>query len=101
MKKYPVAIAMLSRFNSESEEARILKLLKYGKIDIAIGTHRLLSPDIIFKDLGLVIIDEEQRFGVKHKETLKRLRLMVDILTMTATPIPRALYMSLMGAKDM
>ena len=101
MKKYPVAVAMLSRFNSGSEEAHILKLLKEGKIDIAIGTHRLLSPDIAFKDLGLVIIDEEQRFGVKHKETLKKLRLMVDILTMTATPIPRTLYMSLMGAKDM
>ncbi len=101
MKKYPVAIAMLSRFNSESEEARILKLLKDGKIDIVIGTHRLLSPDVAFKDLGLTVIDEEQRFGVKHKETLKKLRLMVDILTMTATPIPRTLYMSLMGAKNM
>jgi len=101
MKKYPVSIAMLSRFRSEAEQGQILKFLKERKIDIVIGTHRLLSPDIAFKDLGLVIIDEEQRFGVKHKETLKKLRLMVDVLTMTATPIPRTLYMSLMGAKDM
>lgn len=101
MKKYPVSIAMLSRFKSESEQVLILKALKEGKVDIVIGTHRLLSSDVSFKDLGLVIIDEEQRFGVKHKESLKRLRLMVDVITMTATPIPRTLYMSLMGAKDM
>ncbi|MBU4375993.1 MAG: transcription-repair coupling factor [Candidatus Omnitrophica bacterium] len=101
MKKYPVSIAMLSRFNTGSEQKRILQLLKDGKIDIVIGTHRLLSLDVGFKDLGLVIIDEEQRFGVKHKETLKKMRLMVDVLTMTATPIPRTLYMSLMSAKDM
>ncbi|MDD5679673.1 MAG: transcription-repair coupling factor [Candidatus Omnitrophica bacterium] len=101
MKQYPVSVAMLSRFRSESEQNQILKFLREGKVDIVIGTHRLLSPDIAFKDLGLVIIDEEQRFGVKHKESLKKLRLMVDVLTMTATPIPRTLYMSLMGAKDM
>ena len=101
MKRYPVSVAMLSRFRSEAEQAQILKSLQEGKIDIVIGTHRLLSSDVSFKDLGLVIIDEEQRFGVKHKESLKRMRLMVDVVTMTATPIPRTLYMSLMGAKDM
>jgi transcription-repair coupling factor (superfamily II helicase) len=101
MKKYPVRIAMLSRFKSESEQASILKELSGGKIDIVIGTHRLLTPDVSFKDLGLLIIDEEQRFGVLHKEKLKRLRLTIDVVTMTATPIPRTLYMALMGAKDM
>lgn len=101
MKKYPVRIAMLSRFKSESEQALILKELSDGKIDIVIGTHRLLTPDVSFKDLGLLIIDEEQRFGVRHKEKLKRVRLTIDVLTMTATPIPRTLYMALMGAKDM
>ena len=101
MKKYPVRIAMLSRFKSKSEQVAILNELSDGKIDIVIGTHRLLTPDVSFKDLGLLIIDEEQRFGVRHKEKLKRLRLTIDVLTMTATPIPRTLYMSLMGAKDM
>ena len=101
MRKYPVEIAMLSRFKSASEQQLILKELRGGKIDIVIGTHRLLSRDISFNELGLLIIDEEQRFGVRHKERLKRLRLTIDVLTMTATPIPRTLYMSLMGAKDM
>jgi transcription-repair coupling factor (superfamily II helicase) len=101
MRKYPVSIAMLSRFKSKSEQASILKELNKGTVDIVIGTHRLLSADVAFKDLGLVIIDEEQRFGVRHKEKLKKLRLTIDVLTMTATPIPRTLYMSLMGAKDM
>jgi len=101
MKKYPVRIAMLSRFKSKSEQSLILKSLKEGGVDIIIGTHRLLSSDVTLKDLGLLIIDEEQRFGVRHKERLKKLRLMLDVLTMTATPIPRTLYMSLMGAKDM
>lgn len=101
MKKYPVQIAMLSRFRSKSEQAEILRQLEDGRIDIVIGTHRLLSDDISFKDLGLLIIDEEQRFGVRHKERLKRLRFVVDVFAMTATPIPRTLYMSLMGAKDM
>jgi len=101
MKRYPVNIAMLSRFKSKGEQASIVKHIREGAVDIVIGTHRLLSPDISFKDLGLLIIDEEQRFGVRHKERLKRLRLIVDVLTMTATPIPRTLYMSLMGAKDM
>ncbi|MBL7070647.1 MAG: transcription-repair coupling factor [Candidatus Omnitrophica bacterium] len=101
MKKYPVEVAMLSRFRSRSEQSLILKALKEGIVDIIIGTHRVLSSDVAFKDLGLVVIDEEQRFGVHHKEKLKKLRFILDVLTMTATPIPRTLYMSLMGAKDM
>lgn len=101
MKSYPVNAEMLSRFRSDAQQERILDGLRQGTVDIVIGTHRLLSDDIKFKDLGLVIIDEEQRFGVKHKEKLKRMRLLVDVLTLTATPIPRTLYMSLMGVKDM
>lgn len=101
MKDFPVNIQMLSRFKTRSEQNQILKGLKEAGVDIVIGTHRLLSDDIKFKDLGLVVIDEEQRFGVKSKEKLKKLRLLVDVLTMTATPIPRTLYLSLMGARDM
>ncbi|MFA6356050.1 MAG: transcription-repair coupling factor [Candidatus Omnitrophota bacterium] len=101
LKKLPVNVEMLSRFRSGAEQKRIITGLKDGSVDIIIGTHRLLSHDISFKDIGLVIIDEEQRFGVKHKERLKRMRLLVDVLTLTATPIPRTLYMSLMGIKDM
>jgi len=101
MKEFPVNIQMLSRFKTKSEQKEVLKGLKEGSVDIVIGTHRLLSDDIIFKDLGLVIIDEEQRFGVKAKERLKKIRLLIDVLTMTATPIPRTLYMSLTGARDM
>lgn len=100
MKKYPVRIEMLSRFRTAGEQDAIVKGAAEGAIDIVIGTHRLLSGDIRFKDLGLVVIDEEQRFGVKHKERLKQLRLSVDVLTLTATPIPRTLYLSLMGGKD-
>lgn len=99
--KFAVSVDMLSRFRTKREEKNIFKGLSDGKIDIIIGTHKLLSDKVNFKDLGLVIIDEEQRFGVKHKEKLKKMRLLVDVLTMTATPIPRTLYMSLMGAKDM
>ena len=99
--RYPVNVQMLSRFRTASEQGEILRGLKDGSVDIVIGTHRLLSDDIAFKDLGLVVIDEEQRFGVQHKEKLKRLRFLVDVLTLTATPIPRTLYMSLMGAKDL
>ncbi|MCM8799027.1 MAG: transcription-repair coupling factor, partial [Candidatus Omnitrophica bacterium] len=101
MQNFPVNIEMLSRFRSEEQQKEIVTGIKNGSVDIVIGTHRLLSPDIRFKDLGLVIIDEEQRFGVEHKEKLKKLRLLVDVLTLTATPIPRTLYMALMGAKDM
>jgi transcription-repair coupling factor (superfamily II helicase) len=92
---------MLSRFKTDAEQRVIVEGLKRGSVDIVIGTHRLLSDDISFKDLGLVIIDEEQRFGVKAKEKLKRMRLTTDVLTLTATPIPRTLYMSLMAAKDL
>ncbi len=101
MKQFPVKIAMLSRFRTKKEQAQTIAGLSDGSIDIAIGTHRLLSKDVSFKDLGLIIIDEEQRFGVKAKEKLKHLRVLADVLTMTATPIPRTLYMALSGAKDM
>jgi len=101
LKDFPVNIRMLCRFNTRTEQMKILEGLISGGVDIVIGTHRLLSGDVSFKDLGLVIIDEEQRFGVKHKEKLKHLRLSIDVLTLTATPIPRTLYMSLMGARDM
>jgi len=101
LKNFPLNVAMLSRFRTKHEQTNIIKGLSEGKIDVVIGTHRLLSPDIKFKDLGLIVIDEEQRFGVKAKEKLKHLKLLVDILTLTATPIPRTLYMALAGAKDM
>lgn len=101
LKDFPVNIQMLSRFKTGAEQNSIIKGLAEGSVDIVIGTHRLVSDDVAFKDLGLVIIDEEQRFGVKHKEKLKRLRLSTDVLTLTATPIPRTLYMSLMGARDL
>jgi len=101
LSNFPVCVAMLSRFRTKSEQTQIIKDLAEGKVDIVIGTHRLLSKDIRFKDLGLLVIDEEQRFGVRAKEKLKHLRLLVDVLTLTATPIPRTLYMALAGAKDM
>ncbi|MEA3279665.1 MAG: transcription-repair coupling factor [Thermodesulfobacteriota bacterium] len=97
---YPVKIACLSRFRSLREQRAIINDLKSGKIDIVIGTHRLLQKDIVFKDLGIIILDEEQRFGVKHKERLKKIRSTVDVLALTATPIPRTLHMSLMGIRD-
>jgi len=98
---FPVKVAMLSRFRTKAEQVAIIKELKEGRVDIIIATHRLLSKDIDFKDLGLVIIDEEQRFGVKSKEKLKQFRLLADVLTLSATPIPRTLYMALSGARDM
>jgi len=97
---YPVKVEMLSRFRSPREQDEIVPRLALGQIDIVIGTHRLLSSDVRFKDVGLVIIDEEQRFGVTHKEHLKQLRTEVDVLTLTATPIPRTLYMALTGVRD-
>ncbi|MBK8901498.1 MAG: transcription-repair coupling factor [Anaerolineaceae bacterium] len=100
LRPFPVKVEMLSRFRTQAQQDRIVKNLRNGRIDIIIGTHRLLSDDISFKDLGLVIIDEEQRFGVAHKERLKQWRTEVDVLTMTATPIPRTLYMSLTGVRD-
>ena len=98
---FPVRIDLLSRFRSAKEIKETLADLATGKVDIVIGTHRLLSKDVVFADLGLLIIDEEQRFGVRHKERLKQLRKNVDVLTMSATPIPRTLHMSLLGLRDM
>jgi len=99
-KRYPVLIESLNRFRSKQRQKHIIERLKEGKIDIVIGTHRLLQQDVGFKDLGLLILDEEQRFGVKHKEKLKKMRATVDVLALTATPIPRTLHMSLMGVRD-
>jgi len=99
-KRYPVRIATMSRFRSGREQGLIAAGIQEGTIDIVIGTHRLLQKDIQFKDLGLLILDEEQRFGVKHKERIKSLRAMVDVLTLTATPIPRTLHLSLLGIRD-
>jgi transcription-repair coupling factor (superfamily II helicase) len=101
MLDYPVRIEMLSRFRSQSEQKKVLQLLRDGGVDIVIGTHRLISGDLVFKDLGVVVIDEEQRFGVLHKEKFKELFKLVDVLTLSATPIPRTLYLSLVGVKDM
>jgi transcription-repair coupling factor (superfamily II helicase) len=101
MLDYPVRIEMLSRFRSQGEQKKILELLRKGGVDVVIGTHRLISGDVVFKDLGLVVIDEEQRFGVLHKEKFKELFKLVDVLTLSATPIPRTLYLSLVGVKDM
>ncbi|HTM11598.1 MAG TPA: transcription-repair coupling factor [Bryobacteraceae bacterium] len=98
---FPVRIAMFSRFVPKKELAQSVEELAQGKIDVAIGTHRLLSKDIEFRDLGLLIFDEEQRFGVRHKERLKQMRQNVDVLTMSATPIPRTLHMSMLGIRDM
>lgn len=97
---FPVKVEMLSRFRTAREQTEILHKLALGEVDIIVGTHRLISSDVQFKDLGLVIIDEEQRFGVTHKEHLKKLRTEVDVLTLTATPIPRTLYMALTGVRD-
>jgi len=98
---YPINIEMISRFRTSKQQKEIVEKVEGGKVDILIGTHRLLSKDIKFPDLGLVIVDEEQRFGVRHKERLKQLRKEVDVLTMSATPIPRTLHMSLVGLRDM
>ncbi|MDO4545616.1 MAG: transcription-repair coupling factor [Bacillota bacterium] len=99
--KFPFKVEMLSRFRTASQQKAILDGLAKGSIDLVIGTHRLLSKDVEFKDLGLLVVDEEQRFGVKHKEKIKQLRANVDVLTLSATPIPRTLHMSLSGIKDM
>lgn len=101
MADYPVRIELLSRFRTRRAQQRVVKELATGAVDIVIGTHRLLQSDISFKDLGLVVIDEEQRFGVMHKEKFKMLRKLVDVLTLSATPIPRTLYLALTGARDM
>lgn len=101
LKDFPLKVELLCRFKTQAQQKKTIKDIASGNVDVVIGTHRLLSDDIVFKDLGLVIIDEEQRFGVGHKEKLKKLRLTIDVLTLTATPIPRTLYMSLMGARDL
>lgn len=98
---YPINVQVLSRFRSRKEQNETIKGLKNGSVDVVIGTHRLLSQDIIFKSLGLLIVDEEQRFGVSHKEKLKKLKTNVDVLTLTATPIPRTLHMSMLGVRDL
>ncbi len=101
MKEFPVKVRMLSRFCTAKEQRETLKALEKGEVDIVIGTHRLLSKDVAYKNLGLLIIDEEQRFGVTHKEKIKQLKKDIDVLTLTATPIPRTLHMSLIGIRDM
>lgn len=101
MSQYPVRIDLLCRFNTPAQQKKTLSELQKGLVDIVIGTHRVLSKDVIYKDLGLLIIDEEQRFGVNHKEKIKQLKNTVDVLTLTATPIPRTLHMSLIGIRDM
>ena len=98
---YPVNVGLLCRFRSKSEQAQTIRDLKEGVCDIVIGTHRLLSKDVQFHSLGLLVIDEEQRFGVTHKEKIKEMKKNVDVLTLTATPIPRTLHMSLVGIRDM
>ncbi len=101
MADYPIRVELLSRFRTKREASKVIENLAAGAVDIVIGTHRIVQDDIAFKDLGLVVIDEEQRFGVLHKEKFKRLRTMVDVLTLSATPIPRTLYLALTGARDM
>lgn len=101
MDKFGVKVELLSRFKTKKEQDEIVKKLKLGEIDIVIGTHRLLSKDVSFKDLGFLIIDEEHRFGVKDKEKIKEMKTNVDVLTMTATPIPRTLHLSIVGVRDM
>ena len=101
MKEFPVRVDLLSRFRTAAEQKKTIGKLKKGLVDIVIGTHRVLSSDVVFKDLGLLIVDEEQRFGVAHKEKIKKMKENVDVLTLTATPIPRTLHMSLIGIRDM
>lgn len=101
MKDFPVNVDLLCRFRSTAEQKKTIEKLKKGQVDIIIGTHRLLSKDVVYKDLGLLIIDEEQRFGVTHKEKIKQMKTNIDVLTLTATPIPRTLHMSLIGIRDM
>ena len=101
MKNYPVKIEMLSRFRTAAQNKETIQRLKEGRVDIVIGTHRLLSKDVGFKDLGLLIIDEEQRFGVTHKEKIKEMKKNVDVMSLSATPIPRTLHMSMSGIRDM
>src|SRR5690606_23885046 len=98
---FPISIGLLNRFRSRKQQTEVIKGLNNGTVDIVVGTHRLLSKDITYKDLGLLIIDEEQRFGVTHKEKIKQLKANIDVLTLTATPIPRTLHMSMLGVRDL
>src|SRR5213078_1722558 len=98
---FPVSIDLLSRFRSPEDRKEVLRRLEEGTLDVLVGTHRLLSKDVKFKDLGLLVVDEEQRFGVQHKERIKEWRTSVDVLTLTATPIPRTLEMSLTDIRDL
>ena len=98
---FPIRVEELSRFKSRKEQQAILRDLADGKVDLVVGTHRLLQKDVVFKNLGLIVVDEEQRFGVMHKERLKQMRASVDVLTLSATPIPRTLQMSLLGVRDL
>ena len=98
---FPVHVDTISRFRTPGEQKQVLEDLKEGKIDVIIGTHRLLGKDVKYKDLGLLVVDEEQRFGVAHKEAIKKLKKSVDVLTLSATPIPRTLHMSMVGIRDM
>ncbi|MBP5750852.1 MAG: DEAD/DEAH box helicase, partial [Firmicutes bacterium] len=100
-REYPFNVEMLSRFRTEKQQEKVLKGLASGDVDLVVGTHRLLSGDVKFKDLGLLVVDEEQRFGVEHKDAIKKLKTNVDVLTLSATPIPRTLHMSLIGVRDM
>src|SRR5690606_25180602 len=98
---YPIKIGLLSRFRTRKQQQETIKGLKNGTIDVVVGTHRLLSKDVGFHDLGLLIIDAEQRFGVTHKEKIKKFKTNIDVLTLTATPIPRTLHMSMLGVRDL
>ena len=101
MKDFPVRVEILNRFKTRKYQMEVIKKLKLGEVDILIGTHRILGNDVLFKDLGLLIIDEEHRFGVKAKEKIKQMKMSIDVLTMTATPIPRTMHMSIVGIRDM
>src|SRR5699024_8760854 len=98
---YPINIGLMSRFRTKKQQDETTAGLENGSVDIVIGTHRLLSKDVVYKDLGLLVVDEEQRFGVKHKEKIKQINTNVDVLTLTATPIPRTLHMSMLGIRDL
>src|SRR5699024_2087274 len=98
---FPLNIELMSRFRTRKQQNETIAGLKAGTVDIVIGTHRLLSKDVKYKDLGLLVVDEEQRFGVKHKERIKQIKANVDVLTLTATPIPRTLHMSMLGIRDL
>ncbi|MBC1886655.1 DEAD/DEAH box helicase, partial [Listeria seeligeri] len=98
---FPIEIGLLSRFRTKKQQTETLKGMKNGTVDVVVGTHRLLSKDVEYQDLGLLIVDEEQRFGVTHKEKIKQMRSKIDVLTLTATPIPRTLHMSMLGVRDL